>query len=420
MSDIKCMFYLLSVGLGLILLTSSHAHAQSDIAKLDAPKVFINCDAWCHTQFIRQELVYINFMRDRQTAEVFVQITSQSTNNGGEKYILEFYGQDRFTGYTDTIYHITQPNSSESDQRDLMLRSMKKGLLPFIVQTSLRDDLNYSISTASNSIIEEEEDPWKYWTFNLRGNMNISGQEAFQNTWLNGRFSIAKVTDDIKFIARFYHSHETSKFKVDSSETIANVITNSGFNSTFVKSISDHFSLGGFTNIEQSTFANYDLDASLQIAAEYNLYPYAEANKRQFTTLYRIGPQYNNYVDTTIFNEVEELLWRHSIEFNFQRIEKWGDFNFRVTYGNYLHDWELLFAFINPNVELNIARGLRFNFGGSFGWTRNQINIPKADTSLDDLLLQVRQLKSNYRYYLYAGASYRFGSQVSNIVNVRF
>jgi hypothetical protein len=404
----------------LVSLPFITAQSQPDA---DAPKIFIDCHTRCHQEFIRQEVTYVNHMRDRQTADVFIQVTGQRTEAGSRKYFLEFQGQQRFEGITDTIEYFTEPNSSESDQRNLMKQYIEKGLLTYLVQTSVRDQISFSVTqpaTSEEAQTENTVDPWNLWTFNLRANGNVSGQESVRSTYLSGRFNAGKVTEDFKWTSRAYFNYSSDFYQIDEEESVTNVVTNSGFSSTYVKSVSDHVSVGAFGRISESTFSNYDLSLSFQPAIEFNAYPYMEANKRQFTVLYRIGPIFNDYVDTTIFNLTNELIWSHRIELNFQKIESWGNLDIEISYGNYLHDWQLAYASIDPQIELNLFKGFFLDIGGSFEMTRNQINLPKEDASRDDVLLQIRQLKSNYNYGFYIGFSYRFGSNYANIVNVRF
>ena len=410
--------YKFSIFVLAVLSSVFSAAQQSDME--DALRIFIDCETWCHSTYLKQELTFVHHMRDRQTADVFIQVTSLRTNAGGRRYTLEFYGKERFEGMQDTLTYVVEPNSSEDIQRNLILKNFKKGLLPFLLKTDMVDDLDYNIDITNDTKEEEVNDPWKLWTFHFRGNFNINGQEAYRNTNINSFLGINKVTNEFKFNSGFRYNYDRSFFVIDSSETLTNVITNSSFFATYVKSVSDHFSVGFHSDIQENTFSNFNLSASFQPAVEYNVYPYQEANKKQFTFKYRIGPQYNNYIETTIFDLDSELVFRQSIEMDFTRIEEWGNLYFEMSYGNYLHDLGLWFAFINPHVEFNILRGLSFHTGGSFGWIRNQINIPQADASREDVLLRIRLLKSNYTYGMYFGFSYRFGSRISNIVNVRF
>jgi len=400
------------------LLLSLLSFGQNQVRK-DAPKIFIDCQTWCQMTFLKQELSYVNHMLDRQNADVFIQITSLETGSGGDQYQIELKGQERFEGIIDTVVYNVEPNIGENVQRTEMLVNLEKGLLPYLVKTSLADDIEFKIKKPEAKV-EAIKDPWNSWVFNTRCNVNLNGQQVSKYTNLFGRISAAKVTDEVKIEPRIFYSLNRSKFSFEEEEDEIYNITSSGANLTYVKSVSPNFSAGFFTELTESSFSNYQLSFSFQPAVEYNFYPYAEANKRQFSLLYRVGPQFNNYVDSTIFNTEKEWLLRHSMEMNFTKVEDWGSMDVEITFGNYLHDWNLLFTRIEPWIELNIVKGLRLNIGGSFSWIRNQVNLPKGDASREDVLLQLQQLQSNYNYYGWMGINYRFGSTYNNIVNVRF
>lgn len=50
----------------------------------------------------------------------------------------------------------------------------------------------------------------------------------------------------------------------------------------------------------------------------------------------------------------------------------------------------------------------------------DQLNLPKGDASLDEILLRRRELATDYDYHISIGLSYTFGSVYSNVVNPRF
>lgn len=402
-------------------MSSVNLSTAQSTAKSDAPKIFIDCQARCHYSYLKQELTYVNHMLDRQTADVFIQITSQDTGSGGDQYQIELTGKERFKNESDTLIFNLEPNISDNEFREAILKNIEKGLLPFLLKTSVSKDISFEINKdVSANDNNEIKDPWNSWVFNISANGNINGQETFQNTYISSRLSASKVTDDVKIEPRIYFNYDRSKFSFEGEEDEIFVITNSGASLKTVKSITNHWSTGFFSSVDESSFSNYDLSFSFQPALEYNYYPYHESNKKQLTALYRIGPQYNNYVDSTIFELNQEWLYRHSLELNLRKIENWGSLDIDFSYGNYLHDWQLLFASIQPWIELNVVKGLSFNLGGSFSWIRNQVNLPKGDASRDDVLLQQIQLKSNYSYYGWMGVSYRFGSTYNNVVNTRF
>ena len=61
-----------------------------------AVRVFLDCpDTFCDFDYYRTEITFVNWVRDRQFAQVHVLVTTQSTG-GGQEYTLSFIGLERF------------------------------------------------------------------------------------------------------------------------------------------------------------------------------------------------------------------------------------------------------------------------------------------------------------------------------------
>ncbi len=50
---------------------------------------------------------------------------------------------------------------------------------------------------------------------------------------------------------------------------------------------------------------------------------------------------------------------------------------------------------------------------------RDQLSLPKKEATEEDVLLSIKQLATQYDYRFSIGFRYRFGSELSNIVNPR-
>lgn len=98
----------------------------------------------------------------------------------------------------------------------------------------------------------------------------------------------------------------------------------------------------------------------------------------------------------------------------------WGAFNLGCRAGNYLHDWSLNEVNLSGGFELNVFKGFRLHFFGDFSLLHNQVELANGGATPQEVYLRVRQLKTNYNYYVWCGASYTFGSIYSNVVNPRF
>jgi hypothetical protein len=72
------------------------------------------------------------------------------------------------------------------------------------------------------------------------------------------------------------------------------------------------------------------------------------------------------------------------------------------------------------NVSLNLFRGLSLNLNTSIDSLRDQITLPREEATSEEVLVNQRQLATSYRYFVFFGVSYTFGSIFSPIVNPRF
>src|SRR5512136_3185736 len=79
---------------------SQAAQANIDELKKTALKVFLDCDS-CDLEYIKTEITFVNYVRDRNEAQVHILITTQSTGGGGREYTLSFSGQHEFRGVDD-------------------------------------------------------------------------------------------------------------------------------------------------------------------------------------------------------------------------------------------------------------------------------------------------------------------------------
>ena len=187
-----------------------------------------------------------------------------------------------------------------------------------------------------------------------------------------------------------------------------------------VISLNDHWSVGGFARLGSSVFSNRDFYWGISPAIEYNFFNYAESAKKQLTLSYKNGIVYNNYIENTIFGKEKETLWEHELALGGSVNQKWGFITGEAAFSQFLHDTTLnaLSFYLGTNIRL--FKGFNLNVNGNYRITRNQINLPAGDVSLEELLLQQQQLKSNYNYFFSIGFNYSFGSIYNTIVNPRF
>jgi len=408
-------FIRISLWLNLVLLSTFC------LSQEQAPSLFLDCQINCHTIFVKQEIDFVNYVNDRQVADIYVLATSQRAAAGTREIQLSFTGNGQYEGMIDTIVFYWEANVSEAADREILLSKLKEGLLPYMVKAGFAKNIDYSLDIEeSKEETVELPDPWKYWSFNVGTDMNYQAEESNNTIDLGGRLSAQRVTEKEKILFFTRYNFNRQIFKIPESEDIVSIMTRYFFFSEYVRSIDDHWSYGLRGSIGSSSFGNTDIEAGISPAIEYNFFPYSDASTRRFSFLYSIGPQYRDYTEETVFNKITETIFRHELRMEFEQTQKWGDISVDWRFRQFLHDLNLYSIQFNPNIELNIVKGLRLDFGGYVEYVGDRINIAKSEISVEDILLQIKQLDTNYSIYTYIGFNYRFGTQRNNIVNPRF
>ncbi len=398
-----------------------------DALKRDALKVYLDCPS-CDKDYIRTEITYVNYVRERKEAQVHILVTTQSTASRGREYTFAFIGQLEFSGRNDTLSYVSRQQDTADIIRAGIVRTLKRGLMYYVAKTPLADQIEISFKQTVKPT--DVIDKWDSWVFRVNSSGYLSGEEFSNWGYLNGSLSAQRITEESKIRMSLSQNYNESNFtyaipsasdpEKDSTITITSITRSQYASALFVKSISEHWSAGVAIDANSSTYNNIDLSMKILPAIEYNLFPYSESTRRELRFLYRIGAENVQYVDTTLYDKLQETLFNESLSIIFEIKEKWGDINSTLTASNYLHDFGLKRVSLWGKVNLQLFRGLSLSLYGSISGISDQISLPRDDPSAIDILLQQKERKTDYRFSTSIGISYTFGSIYSNVVNPRF
>jgi hypothetical protein len=252
----------------------------------------------------------------------------------------------------------------------------------------------------------------------------LQGEQTRKEQYLSGSLSVNRITEEWKINISSSYSQDESKYIVTDSlgiqQTYRGANTSKSFRALIVKSLNDHWSAGGTFRLGSSSYSNEQIYLIMMPGIEYDLFPYSESTRRQLRILYSAGYDYEAYNDTTIYNKMKEGLWMHSITAAYQVVQKWGNINLTIGYSNYLHDWSKNNLSASVMLELRIAKGLSISLYGSAAAIHDQLSLVKENIPLDQILLQRKQLATQFQYFTSFGLTYTFGSIYNNVVNPRF
>ena len=208
------------------------------------------------------------------------------------------------------------------------------------------------------------------------------------------------------------------KFFSDDNEYKSTRKTTS-FNGRVVRSISDHFSAGVFFGAYQNTYENIDFNRYLAPAIEYSFYPYKDVLSKEITLSYRIGAGKRNYIEKTIYGFEKQSLASQALSLNIRFRQKWGNISSNLDATQFLNDGSKKRFSWRSNLDIRVFEGLAVRLSGNVNLIREQYSQAAGNTSIEDLLLQQRQIATDYRTGFSVGLSYTFGSIYNSIINTR-
>jgi len=405
----------------LVITSISYSQTEQSLIKDGAAKVYIDCGL-CDINYIKEQIPTVNYVNDRKDADVHVLFVYQRTGASGTAYSLFFIGQNQFNGINDTVKFATDQTDSQDKVREKTVGALKLGLVRYIGKTKFADQMTITFLKPKQQTEKQKED-WDFWFFQASINSNINGQERNSFYFLNGSLSANRVTEDLKINLRLSTSYNESKFKYDignSTVTYTSITRSQNFNGSIYFSIDNHWSWGLAPSVWRSTYSNIDFAAIFSAAIEYNVFPYSQSNQRQLRINYRISPTHHKYSSETIFFKTKEGLVSQKLSGTLSIIEPWGSTSIMLSGANFFHDMKKYELEIFGNISWKIVKGLSFSVYGGYSKIRNQISLPRGGATLEEVLLQRRQLETGYSYSGGFGISYSFGSIYNNIVNPRF
>ena len=403
--------------------SSAFGQAKNQTADLEAlmksaPRVFLDC-SYCDVDYIKTEITFVNYVRDRKEAQIHVLVTTQPTGGGGTEFTLTFSGQLEFAGDDHVFKYVSNKTDTEDEIRKGFARVLKIGLLAYAGKTPIAERISISLSGAGKASSEAVKDRWNYWVFSLSGSGYFSGEESQRYYSLYGSLSANRVTPRWKIRTTLSANRNKDSFSYE-GDTIESSSSSRNFNALVVKSITNHWSIGSWFSANSSTYSNMKFSISPAPAIEYDLFPYEESTRRQLRFLYKAGFYAFRYREETIFDKTSERLWGETFSATLELKEKWGEISSSLEGFHYFNDIRKNHIRAYSELSIRLVKGLRLSFYGSFSRVHDQLSLVKGEASLEEILLRRRQLATSYNYYGSVGLSYTFGSIYSNVVNPRF
>ena len=386
--------------------------------------VFLDCQrVFCDRDFFITELPYVLWTQDRRDAEVHALITGLNTASGGREYTIALIGQRRFAGRVDTITTALPPNTPEDQQRREIARVLQVGLAPFVLRTAAgaRVSLVYQPTAADSTAGGQVSvvDPWNRWVYRIGGSGDVGAESRSRDFSFDGSLSATRITPELKLIFNAGYEYSSNTYELDSS-TVEFALRSADFLAAILKSVDDHWSVGVGAAVSSDEFRNQDFAGSLDLAAEWNYFPWREATRRQLVAILAVSGRYFDYSAETIYERKNEFRTAALAKIAAETRQPWGSLFAGVEHIRYLHDTKIYSATVYLNIDVRVSRGVTLFFGGNAQRVNDQLYLPRGDAADDEVLTRQRALATAYRVNARAGVRFTFGSIYNNIVNPRF
>ena len=384
----------------------------ADTIRKDALNVFMEA-----SDYIKKEIPYINYVRDRKVADLYIISTIERTGSGGLVTTFFLVGQGKYQGMADTLKCNTNPDETYDIRRAKEVKVLKLGLARYVAKTPLAQFLEVRFNQPLSETVST--DKWNSWVYRASLSAYTSGQSTYNWGYLFGTVSANRITEKSKFRSSLGVDFENDKSTYEDTTYTSTRVEKYG-SIAYIKSINEHWSSGAMSDIQSSSYSNYDFAISLCPGIEYDIFPYTESTRRILTLQYKAGMEINNYNEETIRFKTSETVGFHSLSSYFSIIQKWGSVSSQVSWRNYFFDWSYYKIRLYTSANLRLFKGLSFNIYGSVAAVHDQISLPAGNASLEDVLLRRKMQKTEYTYSISFGFSYTFGSIYNNAVNPRF
>ncbi len=407
-----------------LFLSSPSAEASpldtTDTSRTDQQKIdfYLDCD-YCPRNYIKSNITFVNYVRDRHDADVQLLLTRARTGGSGVEFTLMFHGRQNYAGRNDTLTYFSPETDSQDDRRKGLTHYIKLGLMQYVAVSDLANQIDITYKKPAADQPGEDRDRWNNWMFELSSFVSASGRQTRKSLSYYGSAEAERITKVWKIRFDLNTNIDWSRYELNDSTEFTSRRMSHDYHGIIAKSLSDHWSLGAFSNVNRSSYQNIDFSAAVSPVVEYNIFPYSEYNTREFSFRYRITPKYNDYRNETIYLKHEEYLLQQALSARMEYTQPWGTVDFMIRHSNYMHDFDLNRLTFNSSLELKIFKGFSIDLYGRYSFINDQISIPRDDATDKEVLLNLRQQATSYSFYGRVGISYSFGAIYNNIVNPR-
>ena len=411
-----------------LLLFTCNLQAQEESSRDNALRVFLDCNSFsCDDDYLRTEINFVNWVRDRTLSQVHLIVTTNSTGAGGQLFVLDFIGIGELAGFGDELTYTSNTTDTQDEIINGLTRVIAVGLARFSTLIGQHEGFDIRSSAAAQSAAtdrlvraSEVEDPWNFWVFEVGTEISLRGEETQTSEDYGLSFDAQRTTDTWKFEFEAEGDFSRDERERSNGTIIIDERESWGTDVLLAYALADHWSVGIESGIGSASRRNEDMSGSFYGVVEYSLFPYAEAPRKSFTARYDLGARYYDWEEETIFRQLSETRAQHRFELRYYQRQPWGTATVSMDAQQYLHDtglWNLSFY---GNLSFRVSRGLNLTIRADYALIEDQLFVSRSGLTDEEILLGQFDRPTDFDYSIRVGLTYEFGSIFNNVVNNRF
>jgi hypothetical protein len=218
-------------------------------------RVFLDCHE-CDTEYQRQNVTFVDYVRDRAVADLHVLVTTQGTGSGGSSWTVKFIGLGRFQNQDRTYTFTTDQAATSDDRRKAFARIFKIGLVGYAADTTIAPQLDVTWTKSAETAAVR--DRWNSWVFRVNLNGNFDGERSSKSTSTRIAFSGARTTANWKINLSLNGNVNRNTFELEDDRTVRSRRDNWSVDGLLVKSRGPRASIGLRGSFWHDSFANTD------------------------------------------------------------------------------------------------------------------------------------------------------------------
>ncbi len=385
-------------------------------------RVFLDCDR-CDFDYLRREIGFVSYVRERQSADVHILVTTQRTGGGGVEYIFKFIGLGRFLNIDDELKYVARETQTDDERRSGYANLLKLGLVRYVTSTAAADRLRLVYRSDPRSApagTAAVHDPWNFWSFRLRGSGTVSGEKSNKSRNLSTLVAANRTTDELKVNVNGSLNFHGNEFTLSDGTVFTDASHDHGLGGIVVKSLGNHWAVASRGRLGSTTFLNQKRAARIGGGVEYDVFPYSESSRRELTFQLTSNLNHFRYYEPTIYAKLSETAADAVFQTAFDVRQPWGSSGLSFEAATYFHDLARHRVAAAGSLDARLFKGFSLSIDGSASRINDQLYLKAGVASDEEILLRRRQLATTYRYRFSIGLSYTFGSIYNNVVNTRF